>query len=75
MALVFQLLFAKGGADNDAKNNSAARKGQAKYVFLFTGDCMAIPQISSAEVFSTVRSSKDISNYAAGLQPVSSKKD
>jgi alkaline phosphatase len=30
-------------------------------VFLFIGDGMAMPQISSAEVYATARSSKDVS--------------
>jgi alkaline phosphatase len=66
-ALVFQPLFAKGGTDNSARNVSVAGKGQAKYVFLFIGDGMAMPQVSSAEVFSTARSSKDINVTRLGF--------
>jgi len=66
-ALVFQPLFAKGATDGSAQNNSVANQGQAKYVFLFIGDGMAMPQVSSAEVFSTARSSKDINITRLGF--------
>ncbi|MDR2446591.1 MAG: alkaline phosphatase [Treponema sp.] len=46
-----------GGAD---RNTAVAQTGRAKYVFLFIGDGMAMPQISSAEIFATARSSKDV---------------
>jgi len=39
----------------------------AKYVFLFIGDGMAMPQISSAEVFSRAMTSKDISINRLGF--------
>jgi alkaline phosphatase len=67
LVFVFQPLFAKGGVDNSTRNNSVAGKGQAKYVFLFIGDGMSMSQISSAEVFSTARSSKDISVTRLGF--------
>ena len=67
LALAFQPLFAKGGADGNARNDSVAGKGQAKYVFLFIGDGMAMPQVSSAEVFATARSSKDITITRLGF--------
>ncbi|MDR2700947.1 MAG: alkaline phosphatase [Spirochaetaceae bacterium] len=51
----------------DGQNEVAAGKGQAKYVFLFIGDGMAMPQVSSAEVFSTARSSKDINITRLGF--------
>jgi alkaline phosphatase len=57
----------KDGADNSARNVVTAGKGQAKYVFLFIGDGMAMPQVSSAEVFSTARSSKDITVTRLGF--------
>ena len=41
--------------------------GQAKYVFLFIGDGMAMSQINAAEVFSTARSSKDINITKLGF--------
>jgi len=66
-ALVFQPLFAKGATDEGVRNNSLAGQGQAKYVFLFVGDGMAMPQVSSAEVFSTARSSKDINITRLGF--------
>lgn len=54
-------LFAAARADNSAERNTATvQSGQAKYVFLFIGDGMAMPQISAAEVFATARSSKDV---------------
>jgi alkaline phosphatase len=53
--------YAKGSADGPARNTGVTGEGQAKYVFLFIGDGMAMPQISSAEVYTTARSSKDIS--------------
>ncbi|MDR1025048.1 MAG: alkaline phosphatase, partial [Treponema sp.] len=55
-------LSARGRADDGSmQNNAIARQGQAKYVFLFIGDGMAMAQISSTEVYATARSSKDIS--------------
>jgi alkaline phosphatase len=57
----------KSGADGSARNGLADGKGQAKYVFLFIGDGMAMPQVSSAEVFATARSSKDISITRLGF--------
>ncbi|MDR1220080.1 MAG: alkaline phosphatase [Treponema sp.] len=53
-----------GGTD---RNTETAQTGQAKYVFLFIGDGMAMPQISSAEVFATARSSKDIAITKLGF--------
>jgi alkaline phosphatase len=53
-------VFAKGSADTTERNTATAQSGQAKYVFLFIGDGMAMPQISSTEVYATARSSKDI---------------
>jgi len=67
VALVLHPLFAKGATDEGARNNSVANRGLAKYVFLFIGDGMAMPQVSSAEVFSTARSSKDISITRLGF--------
>jgi alkaline phosphatase len=67
LAFCFQPLFAKGVQDDDGRNTSTAGKGQAKYVFLFIGDGMAMSQISSAEVFSTARSSKDINVTKLGF--------
>jgi alkaline phosphatase len=71
------LAFAKGSADSgtDGANKTVAAKGDkpAKYVFLFIGDGMAMSQISSAEVYATARSSKDISAKRLGFSqfPVS----
>ncbi|MDR2484519.1 MAG: alkaline phosphatase, partial [Treponema sp.] len=59
LALCFQPLFAKGSGEDSARNTGTAGKGQAKYVFLFIGDGMAMSQISSAEVFAAARASKD----------------
>ncbi|GHV80128.1 alkaline phosphatase [Spirochaetia bacterium] len=67
LALSFQPLFAKGTADGGERNTAVAGKGQAKYVFLFIGDGMAMSQISTAEVFSTARSSKDINVTRLGF--------
>jgi alkaline phosphatase len=54
-------LWAKAQTDTGIERNTAtAPAGQAKYVFLFIGDGMAIAQISAAEVYATARSSKDI---------------
>ncbi|MDR0473602.1 MAG: alkaline phosphatase, partial [Treponema sp.] len=63
IALACQPQAAKGGTENGL----VARQGQAKYVFLFIGDGMAMPQVSSAEVFATARSSKDISVTRLGF--------
>jgi alkaline phosphatase len=67
LALAFQPLFAKGVTDDNARNTLLAGQGQAKYVFLFIGDGMAMSQISSAEVFATARSSKDINITRLGF--------
>jgi len=67
LAFVFQPLFAKGSAEESARNITVAGEGQAKYVFLFIGDGMAMSQISSAEVFSTARASKDINITRLGF--------
>jgi len=53
-----------GGADG---KTTVAGKGQAKYVFLFIGDGMAMSQISAAEVFATARSSSDINITRLGF--------
>ncbi|MDR2362927.1 MAG: alkaline phosphatase, partial [Spirochaetaceae bacterium] len=61
-------LFAKAAADNGSDRNTAtAQSGQAKYVFLFIGDGMAMSQISSTEVYATARSSKDINITRLGF--------
>jgi alkaline phosphatase len=67
LAFAFQPLFAGGKADNSKRNSSVAEQGQVKYMFLFIGDGMAMPQISSAEVYSTARASKDISITKLGF--------
>jgi len=64
MALGCQPKVALGGADG---NTTVAGKGQAKYVFLFIGDGMAMSQISAAEVFATARSSSDINITRLGF--------
>jgi alkaline phosphatase len=51
----------------DSNTGLVAGKGQAKYVFLFIGDGMAMPQVSAAEVYSTARSSSDISITRLGF--------
>lgn len=50
-----------------------AAEKNAKYVFLFIGDGMAMAQISSAEVYSTAKGSKDITAKRLGFSqfPVS----
>ncbi len=60
LVVSFQPLFAKAAAETNSQNNTVTGEGQAKYVFLFIGDGMAMSQITSAEVFSTARASKDI---------------
>ncbi|MDR2194598.1 MAG: alkaline phosphatase [Treponema sp.] len=61
-------LFAAASADSKTERNTAtAQTGQAKYVFLFIGDGMAMPQISSAEVFATARSSQDVAITKLGF--------
>jgi alkaline phosphatase len=56
----------KGDAYN-SQNSLVVGKGQAKYVFLFIGDGMAMSQITSAEIFATARSSSDISITRLGF--------
>ena len=66
LAAVFLAVFtgqirAGGKTEQSAgQNTSTAVQGQAKYVFLFIGDGMATPQITSAEIYSNALSSKDI---------------
>jgi alkaline phosphatase len=67
LALGGQSVYAKGSTEAGAKNGALAGKGEAKYVFLFIGDGMAMSQISTAEVFSTARSSKDIAVTRLGF--------
>ncbi|MDR2094881.1 MAG: alkaline phosphatase [Treponema sp.] len=55
-----QSVSARASSDGTERNTATARSGQAKYVFLFIGDGMAMAQISSTEVYTTARSSKDI---------------
>jgi alkaline phosphatase len=50
-----------------AQNTATAQGGQAKHVFLFIGDGMAMAQISSTEVYATARSSKDINITRLGF--------
>ncbi|MDR1986354.1 MAG: alkaline phosphatase [Treponema sp.] len=69
MAALFGMpLWAKAQADTGTPRNTAvAPAGQAKYVFLFIGDGMAMAQISSTEVYATARSSKDITITKLGF--------
>ena len=67
LALCFQPLSAMASREASGQNTSVAVKGQAKYVFLFIGDGMAMPQITSAEVFATARSSNDINITRLGF--------
>jgi alkaline phosphatase len=61
MLLAGMSLFARAQPDDGSgRNTSTAAAGQAKYVFLFIGDGMAMSQISSAEIYTTARSSQDI---------------
>ncbi|MDR2103829.1 MAG: alkaline phosphatase, partial [Treponema sp.] len=61
-------LFAKASVDQGAGQNTAVTQdGQAKYVFFFIGDGMAMSQISATEVFATARSSKDINITKLGF--------
>ncbi len=68
-------VFAGGKTDAAAMNTEVAATGEksAKYVFLFIGDGMAMPQISAAEVYSKALSSKDIAIKKLGFSqfPVS----
>ncbi|MDR0643384.1 MAG: alkaline phosphatase [Treponema sp.] len=59
---------AKGSDENSSVRNTATvQEGKAKYVFLFIGDGMAMTQISSAEIYTTARSSKDIAITRLGF--------
>jgi alkaline phosphatase len=60
-------VYARGSSDAPAQNTATARQGQAKHVFLFIGDGMAMAQISSTEVYATARSSKDINITRLGF--------
>ncbi len=76
LALCFPALtFAGGSSEASDSNKATAAAGSkpAKYVFLFIGDGMAMPQISSAEVYATARVSKDITAKRLGFSqfPVS----
>jgi len=67
MALAFQPLFAGGIQQGEQNTGLVHGKGQAKYVFLFIGDGMSMSQISAAEVFTTARSSSDITITKLGF--------
>jgi alkaline phosphatase len=61
-------LSAKGAQDDSAERNTqTAAAGRAKYVFVFVGDGMAMPQISATEVFATARSSRDVNITKLGF--------
>jgi len=67
---VITLAFQFGGCtqrQNSQNTGLVHGKGQAKYVFLFIGDGMSMSQISAAEVFSTARSSNDITVTKLGF--------
>jgi alkaline phosphatase len=66
MSLNVVSLSAKGASDT-SRNTQTAAEGQAKYVFLFIGDGMAMSQISSTEVYATARSSRDINITRLGF--------
>lgn len=77
LAVLF-LSLAPSAFSLDANNGAAketllAKNGKAKYVFLFIGDGMAMPQISTAEVYSNALASKDITVKKLGFSqfPVS----
>jgi len=68
LAFAFQPLFAGGASQQPAQNTGlVSGRGQAKYVFLFIGDGMSMSQISAAEVYSTARSSSDITITRLGF--------
>jgi alkaline phosphatase len=61
-------LAAKGQTDQGTDRNAAlAQGGRAKYVFLFIGDGMAMTQISSTEIYTNARSSRDINIARLGF--------
>lgn len=60
LAIVMLISCAPKIAQIGPDGNIVEGQGQAKYVFLFIGDGMAMSQINAAEVFSTARASKDI---------------
>jgi alkaline phosphatase len=57
-ALIFQ--FAGCKAADTSPKALVEGKGNAKYVFFFIGDGMAMTQITATEVYATARASKDI---------------
>jgi alkaline phosphatase len=67
MVLAIQPLFARGIIQQTEQNTGTVSGGQAKYVFLFIGDGMAMSQINAAEVYSTARSSSDITITRLGF--------
>jgi len=68
LAFAFQPLFAGGASQQPTQNTGlVSGRGQAKYVFLFIGDGMSMSQISAAEVYSTARSSSDITITRLGF--------
>jgi alkaline phosphatase len=54
------LALALGTFTASAASPASLTSGRAKYVFLFIGDGMAMPQISSAEVYAEAMTSKAI---------------
>lgn len=61
-ALAFSLAFVASGVAAPA-----AAEAKAKYVFLFIGDGMAMPQISATEVYANALASKDIAIKKLGF--------
>ena len=59
LIFVFQPLFAKGIEEQISYDAASGLAEPAKYVFLFIGDGMSMPQVSAAGVFSTARSSSE----------------
>lgn len=59
-------LIAKGEFEKSALTDSGSYK-TAKYVFLFIGDGMALPQVSTTEIFANAIASKDITVKQLGF--------
>jgi alkaline phosphatase len=57
-------LYAGGKAESGAERNTAARQGQAKYIFLFIGDGTSITQRTAAELYLANRKNpQDLQTY------------
>lgn len=56
LTLIGLNIHASGNKESETNNNITEDAGKAKYVFLFIGDGMAMPQLSAAEAYLSAKS-------------------